>query len=712
MSVLLVEDSPADAGLVTAALGEVPGRFDVEWVNALHLAVLALVNGQYDCLVVDLHLSDAEGLEIVEILREAAGDAALVVLTGREDDGSGLAAIQLGVDDFLLKSELSSRGLSRAVQYAVERAKLRNDLVRAEESARVLSAIVESTGDAVYVEDLQGIITTWNRGAEELYHYTAQEMVGQHVSRLHPHGDESAPILEAVAQGRTVWGLEVQRRTSTGRLVDVSLTVSPMYTDNGSVVGASVIARDVSDRRLLQTELEHQATHDALTGLANRSLLADRLAEALLEAEADGSHVSLLFLDLDQFKAINDAQGHLAGDRLLVEVARRLCLVVRPSDTVARIGGDEFVILCRVSDTEAAQRVALRVENELARPLDLGGGALHLTASIGIAVSPPLEPDAESLLRHADAAMYEAKARGRARSQVFDVSFAHRSRQRLALAGELREALRTDQLSVHYQPVVDIGGGGLLGLEALARWQHPERGWVPPDVFVPLAEDTGLVAELDQWVLSRACEDTSTLRSGGVLPTEATLAVNFSARTVGDADLAAMVGSVVAEHRLPSDALVIEVTETALMNDPGLACRSLQALRERGLGVALDDFGTGYSSLSFLREMPVTHLKIDRSFVEHIDQRPGDQAITAAMIDLARGLDIHTVAEGIETAAQLGYLRQLGCDAGQGYLWSKAVPLQELAGALSQPLVGPAAIPRPRRASGTWMAALRRTARS
>jgi diguanylate cyclase (GGDEF)-like protein len=420
----------------------------------------------------------------------------------------------------------------------------------------------------------------------------------------------------------------------------------------------------------------------------------------------------VLFLDLDQFKAVNDAQGHQTGDRLLVEVANRLRGVVRPEDTVARLGGDEFVIVCQATDTGAAQRVASRVERELARPLDLGGGALHLTASIGIAVSPPLEPNAESLLRHADAAMYEAKARGRARSQVFDVSFASRSRERLTLAGELRQALRNAELEVHYQPVVDIGSGRVTGVEALARWEHRQHGWIGPDVFVPLAEDTGLVTELDQWVLARACRDADHLRRDGVLPDGATMAVNFSARTVGDPDLVAMVGSAATEHRLPAEAVVIEVTETALMNDPTLASSSLHALRERGFGVALDDFGTGYSSLRFLREMPVTHLKIDRSFVQHIDRRPEDHAITAAMIGLAQGLDIHTVAEGIETGAQLDQLRQLGCTTGQGFLWSRAVPLDDLAGAvaLAAPTAGEA-FPRPRRGAGSGTSGRRRPAR-
>jgi diguanylate cyclase (GGDEF)-like protein/PAS domain S-box-containing protein len=709
LSVLLIESRAAQALLVTEAL---TSQHRVVWVDALHAAAAELIAGDYDCLIIELGLFDAEGLEVVEILRDAAADAALVVIASHPDEDAGLAAIRLGVDDFLPTEELTARALARSVEYAVERARLRNDLRRAEESARMLSSIVQSTGDAVFTKDLRGIVTSWNRGAEQLYGYTAEEMVGRHVSVLHPYGDESDPIIAVITEGRTIAALDAVRRTRSGRQVQVSLTISPMYSPRGTVTGASIIARDVTDRRELQTELEHQASHDALTGLANRALMERRLSEALarvvtespdrspeLSTSADEDptsepmagetqraapdHVAVLLVDLDRFGSINNAKGHQEGDRILVEVAARLRGAVRPADTVARLGGDEFVIVCRMTNTVAAQRVADRVAQELSRlPMHIGGAELQLTASIGIAVSPPLEPDAEALLRHADAAMYEAKATGRARSQVFDVSFARASRNRLELASDLREALRSDRLSIHYQPIVDVSSSKRVGAEALARWQHPDRGWIPPDVFVPLAEEMGLVEQLDTWVLSRACRDAAALRSTGHLSTEATMAVNLSARTVGEADLVDLVGDTLVEHGLPPEALTIEVTETALLNDPVLAGRSLQALREVGLGVALDDFGTGYSSLSFLREMPVTHLKIDRSFVQQIQRRPKDQAITAAMIDLARALDLHTVAEGIETSAQLSYLRQLGCTTGQGYLWSKPVPFDQLPAAL------------------------------
>ncbi len=677
-TLLLVEDSPGDASLVTAALGEA-GDFEVTWVETMAAALATLSRQNFDCLVVDLGLPDASGLDVVEALRGPASEAALVVLTGNDDEAAAISAIKAGADDYLLKDELSARGLRRSVQYAIERAKLTTDLRRAEQSARTLSTIVESTGDAVFATDVTGVITAWNGAAEELYGYRVAEAVGTHVRVLHPGGDlDRGDPLAILAAGDTVRGLETVRRKQDGRLVQVSLTISPLAEPDGRLFGASVIARDISDRVQLEGQLKEQATHDGLTGLANRALLAERVSAALAHSAVTGRPVSALFLDLDSFKAVNDARGHLAGDVLLQEVSRRLEAVVRSSDTVARLGGDEFVIVCPDCDATAAQQLAGRVAEVVAVPVQVGADALSVTASIGVAIAPPLEADAESLLRHADAAMYEAKARGRARTQLFDISFAERSRLRLELAEDLRTALREEQLEVHYQPVLDIAGGRSVGVEALTRWRHPKHGWVPPSTFVQLAEETGVVAQLDRWVLSQACRAAVLLRLTGVLDSDARMSVNLSCRTLGDPGLVDDIRRITTEERLPPEVLVLEVTETAVMSDLPTARRSLEALRELRVGVALDDFGTGYSSLSLLRQLPVSRLKIDRSFVRNLVDRSDDFAIAASIVNLAHALGMETVAEGVETLEQRRLLERLGCPLGQGFLWSRALPLGEL----------------------------------
>ncbi|GAA2141906.1 hypothetical protein GCM10009844_12610 [Nocardioides koreensis] len=672
-----------DAGLgkisaLTAPHDEPHGPLALLRAPSLRSALDVLTARSFDCVVVDLDLPGAASADAWQELRRAAAGAALLALAdhhGHEDHpGAQLA------DDVVVRSELATPDAHRTVLRTVRQVRLAGELQRAEESARLLSAIVDATPDAVFSKSVDGVITSWNRGAQQLYGYTPEEIVGEHVSILHPPGvEEYAPIMSVLLRGESVRALETVRLTKDGRMVDVSLTVCPVYGGTGELSGASVVARNISDRRELETELVRAFMHDGLTGLPNRAFLVDRLSRLLAQSATTGSPVAVFFLDLDDFKRINEAQGHFAGDRVLGEVATRLGGVVRPVDTVARLGGDEFVLVCPDTDMEAAARFAQRIIEELSRPVRLEGRAVHISASVGIAVSPPLEADAEGLLRHADAAMYEAKARGRSRSQIFDVSFAERSRDQLRLAGDLREALAHDLLDVHYQPVIGLAGSGLVGFEALARWEHPTRGQVPPGVFVPLAEHSGFISELDQWVLRRACRDTRTGRAAGLLPRDARVSVNLSARSLGDPDLVRIVHDILLAEELPPQALILEITETALMQDIEQARLSLEGLRTLGAGVALDDFGTGYSSLSFLRELPVTQVKIDRSFIAHIAGNGEDLLITQSIVDLARGLGLETVAEGVETQEQLALLNRLGCTSAQGHLWSPAVPLDRLA---------------------------------
>jgi diguanylate cyclase (GGDEF)-like protein/PAS domain S-box-containing protein len=571
----------------------------------------------------------------------------------------------------------------------------------AEETAQTLAEIVETTGDAIFTKSVDGVILTWNRGAEELYGYSAQDAIGCHVSLLNPRedGTEIDSILAAVVAGETVRGLETVRHRRDGTGVEVSLTVSPIYGESGAVVSASVIAHDISGRCRLERELVRQAMEDTLTGLPNRTLLADRLAQAVAGSGRRGSPMAVLFIDLDQFKLVNDENGHLAGDLLLVQVSQRLQGVMRPADTVARFGGDEFVIVCEDADEALAKQIAGRIAEAFVEPFEVEGRRLFVTASIGIAVAPPLEADGGVLLRHADAAMYDAKAHGRAQARMFDPALSERSSQRLELTNELRQAVADEALEVHYQPIVELTSGRVVGIEALARWPHGSRGWVPPAVFVPLAEDGGFVSALDRWVLSRACQDAATLRARGVLAGDARLSVNISARGIADPGLIDVVRRAAGQARLPLYALELEVTETGLMTDPPMAHDVLTSLRELGVGVALDDFGTGYSSLTNVRQLPVTTLKIDRSFVQNIASRPDDLAIAASVVELAKAIGLRTVAEGVETAEQLALLQRLGCLTGQGHFWSRARSRDDLATLLKADPAGvliPAAHPNAR----------------
>jgi diguanylate cyclase (GGDEF)-like protein/PAS domain S-box-containing protein len=573
----------------------------------------------------------------------------------------------------------------------------------AQETAQQFFAIVSSSADAIFTKALDGIILTWNRGAEMLYGYTADDVVGRHVGLLDPHetGVEIQGLLEAVAAGETVSGLETVRRHRDGTILDVSLTVSPVFDERGDVVSASVIGRDISDRRRLERQLVRQTTHDDVTGLPNRTLLEDRLVRALARSLRRRRPLAVLLVDLDRFSLVNAAHGYVIGDQVLEATGNRLSATVSPGDTVARFGGDAFVVLCEETLASGAEQLATRIVAALQPPIDTSGAAVTVSASIGIAISPPLTAESDTLLRHAQSAMYEAKAAGRGGWRVLDRSSHSKWTQRLELTEQLREALAQDRLELHYQPVVHLATGQLLGIEALLRWNHPTRGWVPPSLFVPLAEDSALIATLDQWVLERACRDARWLRRAGGLPADTYLAVNVSARNVCDPALLDWVRAAT-DVGLPLQNLELEVTETGLIADRRMATRVLTSLRDLGVAIALDDFGTGYSSLTYLRHLPISTLKVDREFIDQIAVRGDDFAITASVIDLGRAVGLRTVAEGVETVEQLAVLHRLGCWGGQGYLWSPALPRDALAAVLSEQtgfLAGPSceAVLRPLR---------------
>ncbi|MBI2243488.1 MAG: EAL domain-containing protein [Nocardioides sp.] len=677
-TVLVVTDGSREGSTVAASANAVARDVLVTHALTLPSALVALDSSTYDCVLVDVGTPDVAAADLADTLRGHAGAAALVLVV--DDDCTIPAALEDLADLVLQQAELTGDWLRR-VRRAVEHARVRTALQESEAAVVRLTGIVESVADAVFTTTIDGLVTSWNAGAEALYGFPAAEMLGAPIATLHPPGsDEPRRILTMVRAGKAIQGLDTLRRTRDGRMAQVSISVTGLRDDRGGLSGMVVVARDISDRLELEAELVRQTMHDALTGLPNRSFLTYRLTQALAEGRRRGRPVAALLLDLDQFRAANDVHGHLTGDRVLTEVADRLRALARPTDVVARIGGDEFVLVCPDTDVAAAGRLAEQVIEAVGAPIQVEHRALRVGASVGIAVAPPLDCDAEVLLKHADAAMYEAKKRGRARSQVFDPALARLAGEQRLLAGDLRAALDDDRLEVHFQPVVDLTSDRMVGFEALTRWHHPTRGAVPPGTFVPIAEAHGFVADLDRWVLDRACRQTAAALATGELAPGVHVAVNLSARSLDEPNLVDTVGEVLDRSGLPPAALVLEATETALPRDPEAARASLAGLRDLGVGISLDDFGTGYSSLSFLRELPVTGVKIDRSFIRNAVERPEDLAITEAIVRLAKGLGLETIAEGIETAEQRELLRDLGCARAQGFWWSPAVPMAELPG--------------------------------
>ena len=440
---------------------------------------------------------------------------------------------------------------------------------------------------------------------------------------------------------------------------------------------------DVTERKRMEAELERLALYDSLTGLPNRALFNDRLDQALAH-RGRSQAIAVYFLDVDRFKRINDSLGHAAGDEVLREVAARVERMLRPEDTVARFGGDEFTVLCEsIGGVLEAVGVADRLQREIAQPLRAGGAELRLSASIGIALAEPGdEADSSHLVEDADAAMYRAKERGGARTELFDVAMRERAVDAISIEQELSRGLERGELRLYYQPLVSLPTGEMVGAEALIRWEHPERGLLTPDKFLPIAEESGLIVQVGAWAVGEACRRLRDWdrRNGG--PSDFSLAVNLSARELTHPDVVPTVLNAVRRSALNPHRLTIEVTESTAMADRDSGFRALRELHDAGVRIAIDDFGTGYSSLDHLREMPADILKIDRSFVAGMSANSPDTALVAAAIAMGRALEMEVVAEGIETTEQVADLRELGCPLGQGFLFARPLPPEEIDGLL------------------------------
>ncbi|MFL6114336.1 MAG: putative bifunctional diguanylate cyclase/phosphodiesterase, partial [Catenulispora sp.] len=453
----------------------------------------------------------------------------------------------------------------------------------------------------------------------------------------------------------------------------------PENDANGAVVSVLAVSHDLTDRKRIEDALADQAVHDPLTRLANRALLADRTEQALSRIRDHGGQLAVLFLDLDRFKVVNDSLGHAAGDALLIATAARLRSAARrSSDLVARFGGDEFVILCEhVHGRKDVAAVARRVYRALSAPFEHDGQPIHISASIGIAMTSDPATTAEALLRDADAAMFRVKARshGTGNYLFFDTSVRDEAVSRLWLEGELRRAIAEEEFRLFYEPVYDLRDRRLTGMEALIRWQHPGQGLLPPSAFVEVAEDCNLIVPIGRWVLREACRQMSAWnrrRAAGQPPL--TMAVNLSPRQLDHGGLVKEIADALGSSGLRPDRLCLEVTETAVHEVPQIAQAVLSRVSDLGVRIALDDFGTGYSSLSHLRRIPVDVLKIDRVFVNGLEDDSGDSAIVAAVVTMAHALDMATIGEGIESTAQYEHLQALGCDQGQGHLFAEPVP--------------------------------------
>jgi diguanylate cyclase (GGDEF)-like protein/PAS domain S-box-containing protein len=680
--ILLVEDDEDDFILTQSMLrAQGRARFELEWEQRYTPALAAIREGRHDLYLVDYRLGEHTGLDLVREAWERDPHAPVIVLTGQEDYEVDLQASELGVTDYLVKGTVDAPSLERTIRYAIRHHQAMLDLRRSEERYAVA---VRATNDGIWDWDLAARSMHFSDRWKTLLGYDGgsafdrpdawfdlvhpddverlRREIDHHLTGSSPHFENEHRIRHADGDWRWVLTRGLTTRNSEGKPIRITGSVS-----------------DVTDRRNAQQRLVHDALHDRLTELPNRTLFLDRLVQCLSRLERDPNHgCAVLYLDVDRFKAINDTVSHAAGDRVLVELARRVARVLRPADTLARLGGDEFVILLDgIASPAQALDIATRVRETIATPISFDRRELSIVASIGIAQNLDSVVDPEELIRNADIAMYDAKARGGGRCQVFDASMHQRVVDRVSLETQLRQAIEERRLRTFFQPIIDLRTGALRGFEALARWPAGERN-VTPAEFIPIPEEAGLIAPLGTLIMRGACHTLGQWREQGLVGPDVTMSVNVSIRQLSGRDLVDLVRAALSDANLPPANLVLEITESTLIENPELVGALLRELIDLGVTVHLDDFGTGYSSLTVLHDFPGDTLKIDRSFVGTLIDRPESQAIVRSIVGLAHNLGLRVIAEGIERPDQLKALTDLGCEYGQGYYFARPLPQDEI----------------------------------
>lgn len=673
LRLLLVEDDEDDYILTSDLLGEICGiTITITWATTLDAALDKLQTEPFDICLSDFQLGQDTGLDLLKSAAAQGLTVPIIMLTGQSDRETDLAAMAAGAADYLVKADISPTMLERAIRYTLNHT---HTLGALQEKEQQYALVAQAVNDGIW---------DWNWQTQQIYFSPRwSAIIGHAPADLQPSPEEWLRRIHPEDQARFKTELEEH-------LSGYKATFRSEYRihhKDGSyrwVLSHGLAVRDAQGQVLRvagsQTDLTHHvALFDQLTGLPSRVLFLDQLKRAFNRAERQAYQFAVLFLDCDRFKSINDSLGHAMGDQLLVQVAQRLEASLRPGDIVARLGGDEFAILLEnLTGIQDAEHIATRLNQSLTQPFELEGHMAYISGSIGIALRDPQTQRPEDLLRDADTAMYRAKAAGKSQYAIFEHTMHEQAQKILQTEIDLRHAISEQQFQLFYQPIYCLKTQTLTGVEALIRWNHPERGMVSPAEFIPIAEETGLILPIGQWVIQEACRQMiQWIRDFSTLP-PLTVSVNLSARQFSQPDFADQIQAVLASTGCPPKRLKLEITETMIIENQAVAVQVLTKLQALGIQIQVDDFGTGYSSLSVLHNLPLNTLKIDLSFIRLLETDPDNAEIVKVIITLAHNLGMTAIAEGVETQAQLLQLKTLDCDFVQGYLFAKPLPLPEI----------------------------------
>ena len=687
---LFVEDSEVDVELALRSLEQ--GGFEVSWDRVdLELDLKRVLGASKPhAILSDFSMPRFDGIDALRLAKELAPGVPFIFLSGTIGEERAIEAIRLGATDYVLKNNM--RRLSTVVRRALSEAGERERIRVAEEERARLVQILETTSDYVCMTDPAGTITYLNAAGRKLIGAPESEGIGKSVGEIYPAWARELIEREGtpVASSAGVWNGETAILGADGMEIPVSQVIVAHRGPGGEIRFFSTIARDIRERKAYEARLQYLANYDPLSGLPNRDLLGDRTLQAVAHARRASRPAALLVLNLDRFKLVNETYSHGAGDTLLRMVADRLKSAVREGDTVARLGGDAFAVLATdLARPDDVLSVARKIREAMHTPFWLEGRDLHVTLSIGASVYPRDGEDFDMLFRNADAAMHRVKTDGRNGFQFYASAMTRQATERVELENELRLALEKNHLEMHYQPQVVLADGRIVGVEALMRWNHAQRGWIPPGQFVPVAEDSDLIHPLGEFALAESGRQIRVWGDAGFV--ELRLAVNVSARQFRSPGFVHAVERALRASKLEPRNLELELTEGVLVESRDRTVAVLNSLKELGVQIAVDDFGMGYSSLSYLSRLPIDCLKIDRAFVSQVHRHRQDAAIAQTVISLAHSLGVRVIAEGIETVEQLEFLRMHRCDQAQGYLFSPAVHPEAMALLLAAGSLEPAA---------------------